>query len=372
VQRRGFLRALGSLPLLAHAGFADAASGVLRAASGALAEPLRRIAFGSCAQQDAPQPIWDAVLAADPQLFLFLGDNIYGDTTDMAVLRAKYRMLAAQPGFRRLRQRVPVLAVWDDHDYGANDAGAEYPMKAASQRAFLDFFGVPGDSPRRRRPGVYDARVFGPPGRRVQVILLDLRYFRSPLRRQDVGAERRALGYGPYVPNAAPGATMLGAAQWRWLARQLAVPAEVRLIASSVQVVASEHGWEGWGQLPGERRRLFDVIRAARADGVLFLSGDVHWGELSRSDEGPYPLYDFTSSALNQEWPQALNLPNARRVGAVVYPYPNFGTVEIEWGESDPAVRLRLHAERGGAPVLAHELRLSELRGRWPAGPGSG
>jgi alkaline phosphatase D len=75
---------------------------------------------------------------------------------------------------------VPVLAVWDDHDYGANDAGAEYPMKAESQRMFLDFFGVAGDSPRRRRPGIYDARVFGPPGRRVQVILLDLRYFRSP------------------------------------------------------------------------------------------------------------------------------------------------------------------------------------------------
>jgi alkaline phosphatase D len=354
VQRREFVKWLGALPLLTRAGEA-------------FAEPLRRIAFGSCAQQDAPQPIWDAVLATDPELFLFLGDNIYGDTTDMAVLRAKYRQLGEQPGYRKLRQGVPVLAVWDDHDYGANDAGAEYPMKAESQQAFMDFFGVPNDSPRRRRAGVYDARVFGPPGRRVQVILLDLRYFRSPLGRREVGAEQRALGYGPYAPNTAPDATMLGAAQWRWLARQLAVPAELRLIASSVQVVASEHGWETWGQLPHERRRLFDLIRTARADGVLFLSGDVHWGELSRAADGPYPLYDFTSSALNQEWPQALNLPNARRVGTVVYPYPNFGTVEIGWDDVDPTVRLRLRAERGGEPVLAHELRLSELRGPWHA-----
>jgi alkaline phosphatase D len=372
VQRRHFIKSLGILSMAPLSGLACAprslVSGGARAAS--QAEPLRRIAFGSCAQQDAPQPIWDAILATDPQLFLFLGDNIYGDTTDMAVLRTKYQRLANQPGYRKLRRSVPVLAVWDDHDYGANDAGAEYPMKAASQRAFLDFFGVPGDSPRRRRPGIYDARVFGPPGRRVQVILLDLRYFRSPFRRQDVGQEKRALGYGPYTPTTSADATMLGEAQWQWLARQLEAPAEVRLIASSVQVVASEHGWEAWGQLPHERRRLFELIAAKRASGVVFLSGDVHWGELSRSAEGPYPMYDFTSSALNQDWPQALNLPNAHRVGTVVYPYPNFGTIELDWDGADPAIRLGLHPERGEDPVIAHELRLSELRGPWHVRPG--
>ena len=352
MKRREFVRLLGALPFVRPVG---------RPRSAGAPEPLSRVAFGSCAQQDQPQPIWDSVLATDPQLFLFLGDNIYGDTTDMRVLRAKYRMLAAQPGFRRLRRTVPVLAVWDDHDYGANDAGAEYPMKAASQRVFLDFFGVPRTSPRRRRAGTYHAQLFGPPGRRVQVILLDLRYFRSPISSRELSAEQRELGFGPYVPTPDRGATMLGAAQWAWLARQLEAPAEVRLIASSVQVVASEHGWEAWGQFPHEQRRLFALIEAKRAGGVIFLSGDVHWGELSRYDGGPYPLYDFTSSALNQEWPQALNLPNARRVGTVVYPYPNFGTVGIDWAEADPLIRLRLRAE-DGRPVLTHQLRLSELR----------
>ena len=41
--------------------------------------PLTRIAFGSCADEEKPQPIWDAVLAYQPQLFLFAGDNVYGD-----------------------------------------------------------------------------------------------------------------------------------------------------------------------------------------------------------------------------------------------------------------------------------------------------
>ncbi|MBC7821963.1 MAG: alkaline phosphatase family protein, partial [Planctomycetaceae bacterium] len=143
-------------------------------------EPLQRIAFGSCAKQDKPQPIWDAVVETKPQLFLFIGDNIYGDTEDMTVLKQKWDLLGAQPGYQKLKQTCPVLATWDDHDYGANDAGAEYPKKRESQQLFQDFFGIPKDSPRRQREGVYHAEIFGPPGRRVQILLLDARYFRGP------------------------------------------------------------------------------------------------------------------------------------------------------------------------------------------------
>src|SRR5436853_7460343 len=81
--------------------------------------PLSRIAFGSCVHQDKPQPIWDAVIATDPELFVFLGDNIYADTKDMDVMRAKYQQLADQPGFKKLKAKCPVIATWDDHDYGA-------------------------------------------------------------------------------------------------------------------------------------------------------------------------------------------------------------------------------------------------------------
>ncbi|WP_300539073.1 alkaline phosphatase D family protein, partial [Sphingosinicella sp.] len=142
---------------------------------------LSRIAFGSCAHQDKPQPIWDKVDAFDPQLFLFLGDNIYGDTRDMDVLRAKYAKLAAKPGFQRLRRKTPCLAIWDDHDYGENDAGREYPMKQESKDVFLDFWMEPKDSPRRSRAGNYTSTTIGPEGRRVQIIMPDNRWFRSGL-----------------------------------------------------------------------------------------------------------------------------------------------------------------------------------------------
>jgi len=119
VNRRELLAMTGAVAVTGGGSGATAEVVVAGEASdGALASPAelsgralpRRIAFGSCARQDKPQPIWDAVLASEPDLFVFLGDNIYGDTRDPTVLRAKYAQLAAQPGFKRLRERVPVLA----------------------------------------------------------------------------------------------------------------------------------------------------------------------------------------------------------------------------------------------------------------------
>jgi alkaline phosphatase D len=111
----------------------------------------------------------------------------------------------------------------------------------------------------------------------VQVILLDTRFFRSPLQ---VGAEEGEAGEGRrgrYAPNEDPTATMLGDAQWEWLAVQLRQPAELRLIGSSVQAIAKDHGFEKWGNFPAERRRLWRLIRETRANGVVLLSGDRTW-----------------------------------------------------------------------------------------------
>ena len=175
-------------------------------------KPLTRVAFGSCLGQDLPQPIWKQVLAVKPELFVFLGDNVYADTDDEKRLRAAYAKLASQPGFQQLKKTAPILATWDDHDYGTNDSGGDFPAKAMSQQVFLDFFGVARDSPRRRRDGVYHAETFGPPGKRVQIILLDTRYNRSPLAFQQDPND--PTDGGRYVANTDPSATLLGSAKW--------------------------------------------------------------------------------------------------------------------------------------------------------------
>ena len=139
---------------------------------------VSRIAFGSCAMQWKPQPIWNAVKAQGPDLFLFLGDAIYGDfdgtkpfTSTEESLRRDWDRLASIPDFAALREQVPFIATWDNHDYGSHNGGAEFELKETAKAVFLDFFGEPEDSERRTTPGIYDARVFGPPGKRVQIIL---------------------------------------------------------------------------------------------------------------------------------------------------------------------------------------------------------
>ena len=320
--------------------------------------PVSRIAFGSCLGQDGVQPIWDQVLAAKPDLFVFLGDNVYADTEDAAELRAAYAKLASQPGYQALAKAVPILATWDDHDYGQNDVGAENPIREASKQIFLDFFGVPKDSPRRRRDGVYHAEIFGPPGRRVQVVLLDTRYNRTPLVWKDDPGD--PIDGGRYQPTSDPKAGLLGEKQWAWLEEQLRVPAQLRIIGSSIQVVDEDYGGEKWANFPLERKRLFSLLW--RSTGSLFISGDRHFAELSMMEsEAGYPTYDLTSSSLN--WSERVfRMPerNRHRV-ALLNRGDNFGLVEIDWTRRDPLIRLKIVDEEGDT-MIHHKVELSVLR----------
>ena len=321
---------------------------------------LHTVAFGACAAQTKPQTIWDAIVATDPDLFLFIGDNIYGDTEDPSVLKRKYAQLAAKPGYQNLLKTCPLLSTWDDHDYGKNDGGEEYVMREESAEIFLDFFNVPQDSPRRSRAGIYGAQTFGEAGKRVQVILLDTRYFRSsPMVKNTISKQekRKKNLVGWYVPTTNTDTTILGAEQWAWLEKQLEEDADVRIIASSIQVVSQEKGMECWGNFPHERKRLFDLIQTTKANGVVFISGDVHFSEISVDTTGPYPLYDFTSSGMTHSgkaWSRAVN---SLRVGNA-YSGLNFGLISMDWANQSLTLESK-SAE--GETVIQNDLLLSDL-----------
>ncbi len=328
----------------------------------AAAMNLTRIAFGSCADQERPQPIWEAILAYEPQLFIFAGDNVYGDQRGgryvpenqlIDSLTEAYQNATAIPGLIKLRNSVPYLATWDDHDYGKNDAGLELPHKKISQQLFLDFWAVPKSDPRHTREGIYSAQLFGAPGKRVQVILLDTRYFRSPLNTVAV----RLPGVGPYLPDSDTRKTMLGETQWAWLREQLKQPAELRLLVTSIQALAQGHGWETWANFPHERQRLFDLVRETRARGVVLLSGDRHIAALYREPAGTaYPLVEVTSSGLTKSFANNRE-PGANRLGDT-YGQPNFGALDIDWlnGTLDLTIRAV-----NGEVVRQLKLQLDEL-----------
>jgi len=326
------------------------------------ARHVTRIAAGSCIRQDRPQPIWAAVAAFAPDVLLLLGDNVYGDTEDMAVLREKYARLAGNEGFAAVRVKTPLVAVWDDHDYGANDAGREYPRRRESQQVFLDFFGVAADSPLRKQEGIYRSITVGPPERRVQFICLDTRFHRSPLATMPLA--ERIKGQGHYVPTDDPHQEVLGAEQWAWLADALREPADVRIVLSSIQVVATEHHHEHWGNFPRERARLFAAFRDSAARGLVVVSGDRHAAEISclppAADALAYPLHELTASSLNQPKGDG-DEPNRHRVGRR-YGGANFGTIEIDWGAAAAGPRITLAIRDGeGGVVTSAALPLAEL-----------
>lgn len=302
---------------------------------------VQRIALGSCANQNLPQPIWDSVIESRPDLFLFLGDNVYADTTKPEVMRAEYEKLDAIPGYRKLRETCPILAVWDDHDYGQNDAGKEYPMKVEAEKIFHEFFQTPADSGALSRPGIYQTRYFGGDGNRLQVILLDTRYFRDNTVRLAARSP-----HGPYSENRDPGASVLGDAQWQWLEKQLEEPADFRIIASSIQVLPQDHRWERWENFPLERARLLRLLAKTGSGPVVFVSGDRHMGEimeLKTTDplSPGFPVYELTSSGLTNAGGGRYTEPNRHRAIPQPFRLQNFGLIVIDWDQATATLELR-------------------------------
>ncbi|MFM1813356.1 MAG: hypothetical protein RLZ98_51 [Pseudomonadota bacterium] len=319
---------------------------------------LTRIGFASCLQQWRPAPIMKSVIAARPELLLMMGDNVYGDvkSPDLRELNAAYATLASHPDFKPAIDAFPFLATWDDHDYGLNDGGASFEHREASMRLFRSFWRGSGSTEGGSPDSINHARTFGPAGRRVQIIMLDTRSFRSPLRRRLAPVP----GLGRYEPDNTPGKTMLGDTQWRWLEQRLLEPADLRIIVSSVQVLAEGHNFERWGNLPRERAKLFDIVKRTGANGVLLLSGDRHRAAIYRNDRAaPYPLYEATSSSLNRAF------ANPKESGPYqlepMYGETNFGMLEINWAAGTVSITIR---GENGDIVRGQMIELRELKAR--------
>jgi len=316
---------------------------------GVIGPELDYIAFGSCLNQDKPQPILDTIVSDRPDLFVFLGDNIYADTDDPAEIAATYRKLASRSGFKQLRSNIPVIATWDDHDYGQNDIGKDYISKNASRELMLDFWGVSAESPRRsQQGGIYAAYEFGPAERRVQILMLDLRWNRTALNsvsEKTYEDEMVPKKMGPYLPVTDRDATLMGEVQWNWLEAELQKPARLRIIASSIQLLADFTGWESWANFPAEKQRLFRLLEKYSIGNVLLISGDTHWAEISRIERSnAQPLWEVTSSGLTETWKDVS--PNRFRVGGS-FAAANYGYIKVDWQMPVPQLEMGIRDVNG-------------------------
>lgn len=366
VDRRVFLGGFVGAVLLpavgAQAGNFPTLAGLLDVPEAPLLDPelkLTRIGVGSCFNQNRSGDLLDTALRSKPDLFLFMGDNVYGDSNspDLNELIGAYAAALARPDYRRFRSAMPMAAVWDDHDFGLNDAGVSYAWKDRTRPLFFDFWNVPADSPRRRTGGIYDSFITGPKGARVQVILLDTRSFRSDWTRSP---ERGVPGAEAYVANPDPSLTILGETQWQWLEAQLAQPADVRIIVTSYQLLADGHGYECWRLFNHERQRFHALVARTRANGIVLVSGDRHRAGIYRETAGTaYPMHELTASAFNM----GSNQPHREEAGpnriGPSYSANNVGLVTLDWNRRMIGFRVLNAADE---VVMSHDIAMDQLR----------
>lgn len=271
------------------------------------------IAFGSCNLQGMPQTIWKIIQRQQPDLWIWMGDNIYADTRDTSVLRSKYQKQLASPEYQNFIAQIPVAATWDDHDFGVNDADSSYPQKVHSKNIFCDFFNEPPDAPRRFRDGIYESYDLGKKPHTVRLILLDTRYNKG---------------------QPGPGSSMLGEKQWAWFEDQLLKsPAALNIVVSSIQVFADRFVAERWGEFPRDVARLDSLLNVYGKNNVLFLSGDIHGAEIARKTIYPSGItyHEITSSGMTHST-FLLNLVDNTFANDPPYCHKNFGILKIKWG----------------------------------------
>jgi len=295
-----------------------------------------RLAFGSCAriQEHPRQPIWQAVRAWRPDLFFWLGDNVYGDSLHGEVLAGEYRRQRGVRELQTLLPELPQLAIWDDHDFGLNNHDRRNPIKQPALAIFKRYWANPAYGT-AETAGVFFRYSYGG----VDFFCLDGRYHRSPNTDPD-----------------GPDKTMLGAAQLSWLKRELkASTAPFKLLlCGSGWTKAKGMGGDSWASFVHERDRLFDFIRDETISGVVLLSGDTHVAELNcipRSEQGGYDLYDLVSSPLAQDASGSWRRRSPElRIRPVYAGGPNFGLIDFDLTADDPSLSFTA-IQPSGQPV---------------------
>jgi alkaline phosphatase D len=357
---------------------------------------ITKIAFGSCHKNrraSAP-PIWDTICAEEPDAWIWMGDAIYPSRFDPKTGRKRYGAAAPQElqdsfeemkhnqtiGYQAFMMKkhnsaMPIFGTWDDHDYGGNDMGYKVPLKKERQRAFWAFLGFqPHD-----HDGMYHS-VDLEDGK-VQLILLDTRWFRQahcipsfahvPLPMSNaIACATRWWTSGLYLhkfawmwgmPNCEEN-QVLGESQWKWLEEALLQnsKADVHIIVSSIQVWTTNPAMESWGQFPKEQERLWDLLQRHYAkpnySPVVFLSGDVHHGEVSGQPGyleitssglthhcGEPKLYGRLCQPLLENFNQHRYEPNSFYVGL------NYGMLHVDWEARNIQVQVK---DASGGTVL--------------------
>ena len=290
-----------------------------------------KIIFGSCSNQNISMPHWEYINSYQPNYLFLLGDNVYGDFNEAEAnsLLSAYSKLNKNKYFLNLKRNTDIYPIWDDHDYGINDGGKNWPFKKKAQSIFLDFFNFNKNEIRRKREGIYHSWNINNKIK-IKIIALDTRYFKDEFKKNYNYYIKKK-----YLPDYDISKTILGKKQWRWFEEQLKEEYDLLLILSSIQVIPTEHGWEKWFNFPNERNKLLNLINDNKKLTII-LSGDRHVGAMYKYNDN---IFEITSSSFNQKIFK-FSEQDKYSLGNIVNEN-NFGFMKINMSERELEVELR-------------------------------
>ena len=284
------------------------------------------LGFGSCLHQDRSMAILKTIEKKELDLFMFIGDNVYGDQEDGELDKLIRTYKQQFNNLENFLQNVSTEFIWDDHDFGLNDGGSNYRYKDKAKSLFLETWQIPSNDLRRLRDGLYFDKMINKNGLKIHLIFLDNRSFKSEWKLTD---EFNKKGKERYIEDFNPEKTLLGKNQWKWLKDKLNVESDIKIIISSLQILSLGHGWESWDKFPLEREKFLKLIDESNISNLFILSGDRHRGGFYQfKTVGNNNIYEFTSSSLNLPIPFNTEEKGPLRIGST-YRKANFGVLRL-------------------------------------------
>jgi len=317
--------------------------------------PDLKFVFGSCAYVNEPQydrpgkpyggdyEIFTSIYERHPDFMVWMGDNYYlrePDWNTRTGILKRITHTRSLPELQALLASVHHYAIWDDHDFGPDNSDRSFVHKDKTLEAFKLFFpglsyGIDG------QPGITSSFEWGD----AQFFMLDNRSFRTP--------EKRKTDYR----------TILGEEQLQWLIDALVYSkALFKFVVIGGQVLTPDTLAETYSIYPEEKEKFLSLIQKEGIKGVIFLSGDRHFSEISKLErKGTYPLYDFTISAFTAGPSKPKDeKANILRVPGTLVLERNFAEMSIT-GPKDHRVLTCKVFNKDGIEIWSYEIKQDEL-----------
>jgi alkaline phosphatase D len=319
---------------------------------------------GSCTYLNDPAlDVTGEAYGQDPYIFrtmssmttdfmLWMGDNIYlrgSDWGSKAGIRYRYSYQRKNAELSALLASRPNYAIWDDHDFGPNDADRSFDLNRESQEVFREYWGnqVYGSA---KGEGVYGSFSWSD----CDFFLMDDRSFRAP------NAMKDSLNGKPNCEK-----EFFGEEQLRWLKdKLLSSTATFKFIVVGNQVLNPIAQKEHMRDYPCEFYSLISFITTYRINGVVFLSGDRHFSEvIGWQPKGGYKLYDFTISPLTSKAHKVpdIELKNPWREPETLIESNNFARFDVSGNSGERMLKMTC-IDRNGVVVARYQLSENDLR----------